>query len=81
MLVPPRNVRALALALRELLRNKDARAEWQKSGKIGVSNYRVEVMAHEIRSVYEELTAPEKWSPRPATSREETNGADYCIKI
>jgi glycosyltransferase involved in cell wall biosynthesis len=81
MLVPPRNVKALALALRELLRNNEARIRWQKSAKIGISDYRVEVMAHEIRNVYEELTAPEKWSPRPATSREEINDADYGIKI
>ena len=81
MLVPPRNVKALALALRELLRNNDARAEWQQSAKIGISNYRVEVMAREIRSVYEELTAPEKWSTQSATSCDEIKGANYGIKI
>ena len=81
MLVPPRNVKALALALRELLHNNEARAEWQQSAKIGISNYRVEVMAREIRSVYEELTAPEKWSPQSATSRDEIKDANYGIKI
>ena len=81
MLVPPRNIKALALALRELLHNNSAQAEWQKSAKIGISNYRVEVMAREIRSVYEELTAPEKWSSQSATSRDEIKDADYGIKI
>ncbi len=79
MLVPPRNVRALTLALRELLRNHEARGEWQRSAKIGISNYQLEAMAREIRNIYEELT-PEKWSTQSA-KRQEINNPDYGIKI
>jgi len=81
LLVPPRNVKALALALRDLLRNNEAKAVWQKSAKIGISNYQVEVMAREIRTVYEELTAPETWATRPVENRSEVNDPDYGVKI
>jgi glycosyltransferase involved in cell wall biosynthesis len=81
MLVPPRNVRALAIALRELLQNQDTRTEWKQSSKIGISNYNVEVMAHEIRSVYEELTVPQGWSSISATRRGEIHNPDYRVKI
>jgi glycosyltransferase involved in cell wall biosynthesis len=81
MLVPPRNVRALALALREMLRDKMARADWQRSASIGLSNYHVEVMAREISGVYEELKAPKKWSAQSANGRGEINDADYRVKI
>jgi glycosyltransferase involved in cell wall biosynthesis len=81
LLVPPRNVKALALALRDLLRNDEAKLVWQKSSGIGISNYQVGVMAREIRSVYEELTAPEKWATRPAEDRGEVNNSDYGVKI
>jgi len=81
LLIPPRNVRALALAIRKMLRNDEARAEWKRSAKIGLSNYQVKVMAREIRNVYEELTAPEKWSAGPVNVRSEINNPDYGIKI
>jgi hypothetical protein len=38
-------------------------------------------MAREIRNVYEELTAPEKWSAGPVNVRSEINNPDYGIKI
>jgi glycosyltransferase involved in cell wall biosynthesis len=81
LLVPPRNVKALALALCDMLRNNDAKTIWQKSAKIGISNYQVEVMAREIRGVYEELTAPEKWAPKATESHSKINNPDYGIKI
>jgi glycosyltransferase involved in cell wall biosynthesis len=81
LLVPPRNVKALAIALRDVLRNRDTKAEWQRSAKIGISNYHVEVMAREIRGVYQELTAPEKWVTQSPDSRSKINNPDYRIKI
>jgi len=81
MLVPPRNSRALALALRELLCNPEARDEWQRHGKIGISNYQVEVMAREVCSVYEELTAPEKGFIQSSSSRSDISDPDYGVKI
>ena len=81
MLVPPLNVRALAIALREMLRKHEARVEWQNSARIGLSNYHVDVMSCEIRSVYQELTAPEKWSTQYANARSETGNHGYGINI
>ena len=81
MLVPPRNVRALALGMREMLRNDEVRSEWQRSAKIGLSNYQVKVMAGEIRNIYEELTAPGTLSAEPVSVRSEINDPDYGIKI
>ena len=81
MLVPPRNVRALAIAIREMLRNYEARIEWQNSARIGLSNYHVNVMSCDICSVYEELTAPEKWSTKYADGRGEIDSPGYGIKI
>ncbi len=81
MLVPPRNVRALAIALRELLQNEEERSQWKQSSKIGVSNYKVEVMAREIRGIYEELISPQGWSSISVDGRREIHDPDYGIKI
>lgn len=79
ILVPPRNVRAMAIALRDLIGDEAERREWQASGRVGIANYRVGVMAAEILSLYEELIAPER-RISPA-SPDEIAQPGYGIKI
>jgi glycosyltransferase involved in cell wall biosynthesis len=55
ILIPPRNVPALASALCRLVGNDDERKQWQYKARQGLANYRVQVMASEVRSVYDEV--------------------------
>jgi glycosyltransferase involved in cell wall biosynthesis len=81
MLVPPRNVAALALALRDMICNSSERKEWQASARIGIANYRVGVMASEVRSIYEELISPDSLRPALTNERSELHQPVYGIKI
>lgn len=81
MLVPPRNVRALAAALRDMVGNRAERREWQASARVGVANYRVGMMASEVRSLYEELIPPDRWPAADKNNRNEIQPPSYGIKI
>lgn len=81
MLVPPRNVRAMAIALRDMISNEAERREWQASGRVGIANYRVEVMASEILDLYEELIAPERRPAAIQPDQSEIRQSGYGIKI
>jgi glycosyltransferase involved in cell wall biosynthesis len=59
VLVPPRNARALAAALRDLLCSQSERAMWQNRAREGVGRFRLAHMAAEIRAVYDELAGVE----------------------
>lgn len=61
LLVPPRDVRALAVALARMLRNEDERRAWQSRAKQGIENYAVHVMASEVQAVYNELAEGDGW--------------------
>jgi glycosyltransferase involved in cell wall biosynthesis len=62
LLIPPRNVPALAHALSDLLGDKEAREEWQRKARHGIANYQVKVMVSEVRAVYNELVGREALS-------------------
>jgi glycosyltransferase involved in cell wall biosynthesis len=55
MLVPPRNVEALARALSRMLTADEERRQWQVKAKQAIANFQVQLMAAETRSIYEEL--------------------------
>jgi len=59
LLVPSGNVNAIGNALTAMLRDEDAREEWQRKAKEGIAKFRVNRMAHETTAVYEELLAHE----------------------
>jgi glycosyltransferase involved in cell wall biosynthesis len=81
MLVPPRNVKALVIALRQMMGNNKERTEWQNWGRLGIANYRVSVMASEVRNIYEELLAGNRDSAANRTDRNEIENSSYGIKI
>jgi glycosyltransferase involved in cell wall biosynthesis len=55
LLVPSRDVVALAAALCRILENEDERRDWQRKAREGIAMYRLQVMAAEVQSIYEEL--------------------------
>ncbi len=61
ILVRPRDEKALAAAMADLLSHPDKRADWKERARWGISNYRVGVMAAEVRSVYAELLEDRTW--------------------
>ncbi len=61
MLVPPQNVEALAGGLCAMLEDRDARNLWKSRAREGLAEYRVNVMAYEVRHVYEEIVPAGKW--------------------
>jgi glycosyltransferase involved in cell wall biosynthesis len=56
LLVPPKNVPALAHALCKLLGNEHVRGLWQCNALQGIEMFRVDNMAREVDIVYRELT-------------------------
>jgi glycosyltransferase involved in cell wall biosynthesis len=60
LLIPARNVRALAGALCQLLGSEDERSAWQSRAQEGIAMYRVQYMASEVRDVYDELVSGER---------------------
>jgi glycosyltransferase involved in cell wall biosynthesis len=61
MLVPPRNVRALADALCTLLGNEVERNEWRRRAVRGIEKYQVRFLAPDVQAVYDELVGAEGW--------------------
>jgi glycosyltransferase involved in cell wall biosynthesis len=61
VLVPSRNVQALADALSKLLGSEAERRVWGSKALQGVGMYRVEVMASDVQSVYDELMETRNW--------------------
>lgn len=59
LLVPAGDVNALGNAMAAMLNDQDARREWQHRAKEGITKFRVNRMALETRTVYEELLANE----------------------
>jgi glycosyltransferase involved in cell wall biosynthesis len=55
VLIPTRNVPALSAALSQMLNNDEERTEWRRKARQGIANYQVREMAHEVRSVYDEV--------------------------
>ena len=54
-LVPQKTVHALAQALRQMLSSRVEREQWQSRARQGIARFRVERMASEIKTVYDEL--------------------------
>jgi Glycosyltransferase len=69
MLLPPRNVHALAIALDELISQPERRSEWGAWAKTGISKFDVAVMAEEINRIYAELTELRIWSSISSAGR------------
>jgi glycosyltransferase involved in cell wall biosynthesis len=61
VLVPVRNVNALAGAIRRMLGSAEERYLWQSRARQGVDNYTIGLMACEIQAVYEEVTAKRRY--------------------
>ena len=59
LLVPAGDVNVLGHALAGMLNDHDARAEWQQKAKDGITRFRVNRMAFDVRTIYEELLANE----------------------
>jgi glycosyltransferase involved in cell wall biosynthesis len=59
LLIPARNVPALAAALSRMLGDEDERTDWRHRAQQGIANYHVREMAHEVRSVYDEVIRSE----------------------
>ncbi len=55
VLVPARNVTALAGALQHMLGDVEDRVRWQTRSKQGIEGFRVDVMAAEVYAVYDDL--------------------------
>ena len=81
MLVPSRNVKALVIALREMIGDSRERTEWQNLARLGIADYRVSAMTSEIRSIYEELIAGNVDPAAYRSDRNEVEKASYGIKI
>jgi len=65
ILVPPRNASALAAALCHMLENEQERMEWRRRARLGIENYSIERMAHEVRDVYDEIVGENSWHESP----------------
>jgi glycosyltransferase involved in cell wall biosynthesis len=61
ILVEPRNPPALAEALCRMIGDEAERQEWQQRARHGIANYQVQVMATEVKSVYQELIKTVNW--------------------
>jgi glycosyltransferase involved in cell wall biosynthesis len=57
MLIPPRDPKALANALRLLLANDELRRDWQNRARRNSERFTTARMAEEVESVYRELTS------------------------
>jgi glycosyltransferase involved in cell wall biosynthesis len=55
MLIPARDVSALSGALSQMLNNEEERTAWRHRAQQGIANYQVREMAHEVRSIYDEV--------------------------
>jgi len=55
VLIPPRDISALAGALRRMLGSEQEREEWRARAHHGVENYRVDRMVHEVGEIYAEI--------------------------
>jgi glycosyltransferase involved in cell wall biosynthesis len=62
LLVPSRDVQALANALCRLLENEQERRAWQCRALQGIEKFRVSIMASEIENIYRELVRKQAWS-------------------
>ncbi|MGH9561647.1 MAG: glycosyltransferase family 4 protein, partial [Terracidiphilus sp.] len=65
MLVPTRNSSALANALCHMLGNDEMRVEWRRRAKLGIEEYSIERMAHEVGDVYDEIVGEKRWRESP----------------
>lgn len=65
VLIPPRNVQALAGALCSMLENDVGRYEWQRKAQQGIANFHVSAMASQVQSIYEELIGGESLRTEP----------------
>jgi glycosyltransferase involved in cell wall biosynthesis len=65
MLVPPRDVPALANALCALLGNEEERELWQQRALNGADNYHVSIMAGEVQNIYAEVLHPSNHGVSP----------------
>lgn len=81
ILVPPQNVKALAVVLRELITDETERRFWKKWARVGIANYRVGTMAAEIQNIYADLLAENKHSAARAEEHSELDPGRYGIKI
>ena len=62
MLVPARNVAALAGAISHMLRDDEDRKQWSNRAQQGIEAYSVQRMAGEVQQVYRELDFDCRWS-------------------
>jgi glycosyltransferase involved in cell wall biosynthesis len=62
MLVPARNVAALAGAIGHMLRDDEDRKQWRNRACQGIEAYSVQRMAGEVQQVYRELDFDCRWS-------------------
>ena len=81
MLVPPRNVKALVIALRQMILDDKERLDWRHWSRLGSANYRVSVMTSEVQSIYEKLTAGKREPAAIRADRNEIENSSYGIKI
>jgi glycosyltransferase involved in cell wall biosynthesis len=68
MMVPPRDASALAGALCHLLGSEGERMEWRRRGKLGIEEYSIERMAHEVGDVYDEMVGEKRWRETPGVA-------------
>jgi glycosyltransferase involved in cell wall biosynthesis len=68
MLVPPRDVVALAEALGRMLHSDETRSEWKKRASEGVEQFTIDHMAREVNAVYDELIEERKWRDHSKTA-------------
>jgi glycosyltransferase involved in cell wall biosynthesis len=61
MLVPARNVEALAGAIVHMLGDDKERKVWRCRARRGIEAYSVDLMAAEVRELYEELVSDWRW--------------------
>jgi glycosyltransferase involved in cell wall biosynthesis len=55
VLIPSRNVHALATAMCHLLSNEKERSAWRSRARRGTEAFRIQVMASEVQYIYDEL--------------------------
>jgi glycosyltransferase involved in cell wall biosynthesis len=72
LLVPVRDVQALASALCRILGDEAERSEWKAKARHGIESYCVQQMANEVNAVYDELVSDKRPADhRAAASTEE----------